>query len=62
MLGNHYRNKEIGYYINETNNDSYSQTDLNEIISFSKTVFSKIDEKTMKNKRSKEVFQNLKVG
>ena len=58
MLGNHYRNKEIGNYINEANNDSYSQKDLNEIISFSKTVFNKIDEKTMKNKRSKEVFQN----
>lgn len=58
MLGNHYRNKEIGNYINETNNDSFSQTDLNEIISFSKTVFNKINEKTMKNKRSKEVFQN----
>ena len=61
MFGNHYKHKEIGIYINESNKDKYTSTELNDIISMSKNLFEKIDEGNAKNKRSKEVFQNYNI-
>ena len=61
LLGNHFKHKEIGNYINETNNINYSQSDLNEIISISKKIFDNIDEKETKNKQNKKVYQNYNI-
>ena len=36
MFGNYYYRKQIGYYINESISDKYTQNDLNQIISKSK--------------------------
>ena len=61
LLGNHYKHKEIGNYINETNNISFSQSDLNEIISISKKIFDNLDEKETIKKQNKEVYQNYNI-
>ena len=61
LLGNHFKHKEIGSYINETNNISYSQSDLNEIISISKKIFDNLDEKETIKKQNKEVYQNFNI-
>ena len=55
MLGNYFNHREIGNYINESNNISISQNILNEIISTSKKIFDNLDEN---NKKNKEIFQN----
>ena len=61
LLGNHFKHKEIGSYINETNNISYSQSDLNEIISISKKIFDNLDEKETIKKQNKEVYHNFNI-
>ena len=48
MLGNYFYHKEIGYYINESISDKYSQSDLNQIISKSKNIFENIDKNNLK--------------
>ena len=55
MIGNYFNHKEIGSYINESNNINFSQKDLNEIIASSKNIFDNLEEN---NKKSKENFQN----
>ena len=60
-LGNLFNHKEIGNYINETNNIKYSQSDLNEIISISKKIFDNIEEKETKKAKNKEVYQNFNI-
>ena len=60
-LGNLFSHKEIGNYINQTNNIIYSQSDLNEIISISKKIFDNIEEKETKNTKNKEVYQNFNI-
>ena len=60
MLGNYFYHKEIGYYINESIPDKYSQSDLNEIISKTKIIFENIDNNNLKvNTKYKETSKNF---
>ena len=56
MIGNYFNHKEIGSYINESNNINFSQRDLNEIIVSSRNIFNNLEQN---NKKSKENFQNF---
>ena len=63
MLGNYYIHKEIGYYINESISDKYTQSDLNQIISLSKEIFEKITSNNNNNikinTKQKETSKNF---
>ena len=62
MLGNYYYHKEIGFYINESISDKYTQSDLNQIISLTKEIFEKITttNNTIKiNTKQKEISKNF---
>ena len=60
MLGNYFYHKEIGYYINETIPEKYTQGDLNEIISKSKNIFENIDKNNLEvNTKYKEDSNNF---
>ena len=60
MLGNYFYHKEIGYYINESIPDKYSQSDSNEIISKTKIIFENIDNNNLKvNTKYKETSKNF---
>ena len=60
MLGNYFYHKEIGYYINETIPEKYTQSDLNEIISKSKNIFDNIDKNNLEvNTKYKEDSNNF---
>ena len=60
MIGNNFNHKEIGFYINESNNISFSQNDLNEIVSTSSKIFSNISE-SQKNIRNSDNFKNYEI-
>ena len=59
MLGNYYYHKEIGFYINESISDKYTQSDLNQIIAKSKSIFEKIDDNLKIKTKYKEVSENF---
>ena len=60
MLGNYFYHKEIGYYINETIPEKYTQSDLNQIISKSKNIFENIDKNNLEvNTKYKEDSNNF---
>ena len=60
MLGNHFYHKEIGYYINESIPEKYTQSDLNQIISKSKNIFENIDKNNLEvYTKYKEISENF---
>ena len=59
MFGNYNYRKQIGYYINESIPDKYTQNDLNQIISKSKTIFEEKDTDLKINIKYKESFENF---
>ena len=59
MLGNYYYHKEIGFYINESISDKYTQSDINQIIAKSKSIFEKIDDNLKIKTKYKEISENF---
>ena len=60
MLGNYFYHREIGYYINESIPEKYSQSDLNQIISKSKDIFENIDKINLEvNTKYRETSENF---
>ena len=59
MFGNYYYRKQIGYYINESISDKYTQNDLNQIISKSKNIFEEKDIDLKTNIKYKETSENF---
>ena len=59
MLGNYFYHKEIGYYINDTIPEKYTQNDLNQIISKSKNIFEEKDIDLKTDIKYKETSENF---
>jgi hypothetical protein len=59
MFGNYNYRKQIGYYINESIPDKYTQNDLNQIISKSKSIFEEKDTDLKINIKYKESCENF---
>ena len=59
MFGNYNYRKQIGYYINESIPDKFTQNDLNQIISKSKSIFEEKDTDLKINIKYKESCENF---